>query len=196
MKKFKALMIVGGILLVIGLYVAVSSVYRSPTTITFEIPVGEENYNYVELGLFSGAQLACEFTSNSGPVDVRLFDEAQYRAYQWDGSGTGIANATGGSASFAVTISKGGKYYITIDHGTGQAGSTQTGRLTYKITGTDVTMLAIGAVLLLIGVIMIAVGLQMKKKEVVPQPYLPPSAQGTGIIRFDEKKTPPEMPKK
>lgn len=192
MKRFKILIVVGGILLVIGLIAAVNAPANISKSSGWSIPSGAGYYYvYTLSGMFSGEQLGFNYTLLSGgTVDVYLLNSAAYSSYSYDLSVSsslyGRAASTSGTGS--VVIPADGTYYLVVNHGTGSSGSTQDGTMSIQASGLNVTVLAFGLVFAAIGILLLAFGYRRRREaQVAPPGYAPPSqvtmfpTAGTGL---------------
>ncbi len=191
MKKFAVLIVVGGILALAGIYMSFTGVYSSPQNEPFSIPAGWDYYYLFEMYLFSGATLKGDFTVTSGTVvDLFMFDDVQYLEYSYSGSAPSLYDVRGMSGSFTLSPVKAGTYYVVLDHGPGNDNSIQSGRINLQITGTDMLCLGPGLALLVIGIILLVMGVKMKKVETAPaQPELFQKDE-SGVLYYQEPREP------
>ncbi len=193
MKRFKALIIIGGIFLVIGLIVALGAPTNASSDSTFTVQSGAGYYYYYTLnGMFTGEQLTFTYAlqAGGGTVDVYVLNSAEYSTYSYDLSvpSSLYANPTSTSGSGNVMIPAGGTYYLVVNHGSGSTGSLQTGSMSIQASGLNVTVLVIGLVFAVVGIVLLVLGYRMRSKEQrVPPGYAPPSqvtmfpTAGTGL---------------
>ncbi len=180
MKAFKILVVLGGILLVIGLLLALGSPANLSKDSAYTIPSGAGYYYvYTLSGMFTGEQVTFNYTlSSSGIVDVYLLNAAAYSTYSNDLTvpSSLYANAGSTSGGGSVVIPTDGTYYLVVNHGSGSSGSSQTGEMTIDATGLNVTVLAIGIGLIIVGAVVLAVGYRMRSKaQPAPPGYVAPS---------------------
>lgn len=181
MKRFKALIILGGIFLVIGLIAAVNAPANISKDSGWSIPSGAGYYYVYTLnGMFTGEHVTFNYAlqSGGGSVDVYLLNSAAYSSYSYDLSvpSSLYANAGSTTGSASVVIPSDGTYYVVVNHGSGSSGSIQSGSMSIQATGLNVTVLAIGIVFAVIGIALLAVGYRMRgKAQRAPPGYMPPS---------------------
>jgi len=195
MRKFAILLVLGGILLVAGIWLSITGVYSSPQDEVFSIPAGWDYYYVFEMHLFSGATLKGDYTVTSGtPIDLFIFDDVQYLEYSYSGSAPCLYEVKGMSGSFSMSPANAGMYYVVLDHGPGYDNSTQSGRITLHITGTDMLCLGPGIFLLIVGILLMVAGAKLKKQEVVPVSPEPFQRDQSGVLYYQDAKPPSRPP--
>ena len=198
MKKFRILVVLGGIFLVIGLLIALGSSANLSKDSTFTITSGTAYYYvYTLSGLFAGEQVTFSFALQSGgTVDVYLLNAAAYSSYSYDLSvPTSLyANPGAVSGSGSVVIPADGTYYLVLNHGSGSSGSAQSGTMSIQATGLNVTVLATGVTLAVVGIALLALGYRMRAVEhPAPPGYVAPT-QVTMFPSATALPPPPEQP--
>ncbi len=180
MKAFKVLVVVGGVLLILGIILALGASTDDSRSSTFTIPGGSAYYYaYTFSGMFTGEQLTFNYdVSSSGTVDVYLLDAAAYGTYSYDLTVPSSLYASPGSVvgGGTVSIPADGTYYLVINHGNGYSGIAQAGQMTIHASGLNVTLLAVGIGFAVVGVVLLALGYRMRSKaQPVPRGYVAPS---------------------
>lgn len=180
MKRFKILVVLGGIFLILGLILAWGSPANLSRNSDFTFPAGAGYYYvYTLSGMFSGEHVTFNYALQSGGgVDVYLLNAAEYSAYEYDLSVTAslYANTASTSGTGNVVIPADGTYYLVINHDSASSGSAQSGSMAIQATGLNVTLLALGLVLAVVGIVLLALGYRMRgKAQAAPPGYAPPS---------------------
>lgn len=180
MKRFKVLVVVGGVLLIVGILIALGSPANGSKDSTFTIPNGAGYYyQYTFSGTFAGEQIDFSYAvQSSGTVDVYVLNAAQYSSYAYDLTVTSSLYANPGTVSGtgSVAVPESGTYYLVINHGSGFASSSQDGQMSIRTSGLNVPLLAAGIVLAAAGIVLLALGYRLRTKALAPPPgYLPPS---------------------
>ncbi len=180
MKAFKVLVVLGGILLILGIIVALGAQTSLSRDSTFSIPSGSGYYYvYTLSGMFTGEQVTFSYSVvSSGTVDVYFLTAAAYSTYSFDLTVPSSLYANPGAiaGSGTVSIPADGTYYLVVNHGSGYSGFAQSGGMTIGASGLNVTVLGIGIGLAIVGIALLAVGYRMRSKaQPVPRGYVPPS---------------------
>jgi len=196
MKWSRVLLAFGVVLLLAGLYSAVfGGLVHSPTDRTFSIPAGAYFYGYYKESLSAGQTIRMDFTVTGGStVDVFILNEAQWSDYSYDLSSASLASASGSHGSVSFNVETGGTYYLAIDHGSGYSSSTQEGKATINITGTNTGCLMIGAAIVVVGVLMLVGGFIRGKKEAGEAKDLWQQQQQTAGVVYYHDQQPPNQP--
>lgn len=185
----KPVQIIAYILIVIGIIGLAWSFQPTKGTTTAELPTGQGYFGYVRVSMWLSGHVEGDFevTSGGGTVRFFIFDSVQYEDYGYDGiASDSMFAVTGSSGSFSEDLPTTSTYYLVVDHGSTTAA--QSVKITYKVSGLDFKYLIGGVVLLAIGAVLAVVGLRMKAKAKAATP--PPAAQTapTGeVVMFDKK---------
>jgi hypothetical protein len=167
-KAFQAFLILGGILLIIGIYLGIP-----PTSVTgtgnASIPAGAYYYhfgfNVLKAGLLSGT-----FSEGSGnSVALYIFNAAQYSTWQHTGAVDHMFQTFGAIGSFSASIQSPGQYYIVITHVAGTSGLIQNVQLNYSLDGTNIVFLGSAIILIVVGAALVSVGYTRKRKMDIPR---------------------------
>jgi len=183
---------IGALMVLIGLVVLIGSLHLGEDKREFDINPGELYYNYISVGLFPGAKLSGIYqVSDGSSIELYVFSSQDYENYQNGGTAYYITHASGSSGSFDVTVDTGGTYYIVLEHSDAYNNRRQTGSATYKITGTDVVMLVVGALILVIGLVLTIFGVKLRRKEQAEMAKLM-TLSPSGVSYFQEPLGPAE----
>lgn len=190
-RAWKALLVIGGILLVIGAGVFYSS-FATRTTETHSIPAGDRWYVYFEFNVMTGGSLFVDYASTgSGVIDVFLFTAAQYATYSDQGVSSALHSVVGASeGDFEISLPGSGRYFLAIDHGSGFENVEQSFRATIRLLGIDPAWFYGGIALLALGAVLVVVGLMRKRKAVRTAQTMPPRTD----VTFYPEQRPPEPP--
>ena len=166
MALWKIVNPIGGILIAIGLILALNSVLTSSNTHTEngEILPGYLLY-YETTSEIAGGSLTGTYTVSTGSVDFYIFTASQWEEYKNTGIADNLYHNTGSSGSYSVTFPDIGKYYMVANHAPANIDDTQHLTLTYTMKGVVMTFVIIGVALLAAGIVMLVFGFRMKKKE-------------------------------
>jgi hypothetical protein len=167
-KAFQSFIILGGILLLIGVYLGIP-----PTPVNgsgnASIPAGAYYYhfgfNVLKAGLLSGT-----FSEASGNrVALYIFNAAQYRTWQETGAVDHMFQTFGAIGSFSASILSPGLYYIVLTHVAGTSGLIQNVQLNYSLNGTNIVFLGSAIILIIVGAALVSVGYTRKRKMDIPR---------------------------
>lgn len=180
MKAFRVLVAVGGILLLVGLVLALGASANLSKDSNFTIPMGSAYYyQYTLSGMFTGEKVTFTYSlSSGGTVDVYLLNAAEYSAYSYDLTVISSLYANPGTASGtgSVVIPADGTYYLVVNHGSAFSGTAQSGTMSIRATGLNVVLLGTGVVLAVVGIVVLALGYRSRAKaQAAPRGYVPPS---------------------
>jgi len=157
---------IGALMMLIGLVLMIWAMHSGEESNTFDIDPGAQHYNYIPVNLFSGAKLGGRFSVDGASiVDLYVFNDSNYNLYETGATAPFIAHASGNSGSFEVAIDSGGTYYIVLEHGSGFQSSRQTGSVTHSVAGTNVVTLSIGALVFIVGLLLAAYGVMLRRRE-------------------------------
>jgi len=184
----KPVLIIAYILVVIGFIGLVWSFQPTEGTTTAELPSGDGYYSGFEVSLWFNGHIDGDFEVVSGDGTVRLFvlDEAQYDDYSYDGVASDSLYAyTGSSGSFSVDLPTTSTYYVVVDHGS--VTTAQTVEIAYEVSGIDIIYLVGGVVLLAIGAVLVVVGIRMKARAKAAEPPSAKPVTNGEVVMFDRK---------
>ncbi len=182
---FAYLLIIGGAIMLLWSFQPVSE------TKTIEIPADGGIFYRVTVSGWMSGHVSGSYTTDVGSVNVYVMDKAQYDVYWYELNGDDTMYAHSGTeGTFSLDLPSTSTYYICVDHGMSDS-IAQTVTLKIKITGIEMMWLALGAVVLIIGVLLAVVGMRMKAKERAAMPPAPaPESQPTDVTMFDTKRRP------
>lgn len=180
MRKFRVLVVLGGIFLALGLLFALGAQANDSKDSTFTIPSGAGYYyQYTLSGMFTGEQITFSYgVQSGGTVDVYFLNAAAYSSYSYDLTvPTSLyANTSTGSGTGSVVIPADGTYYLVVNHGSGFTTSAQSGQMSIRASGLNLTLLAAGIALVVVGIALLALGYRMRgKAQAAPPGYVSPS---------------------
>lgn len=189
MRAFRLLISLGGILLIVGVYLVLppSSVSGSQNA---SIPSGANYFYRIGFDVYKAGRISGTFSETNGSgITLYIFTQDQYAAFKAGQSTNNLFTAVGSTGSFSASVAYPGTYYITMQHGSAFTGQTQNVQVSWLLDGSNPTILGIGFTVLAAAVVMIVIGY---RKMARAQP--PPSA--TDVIRFDkpESENPPPPP--
>lgn len=178
MRAFRALISLGGILVIIGIYLVLPAAAVSNTE-TDTIPAG--NYFFrITFSVQKAGQISGTFSETSGnSVTLFVFNGAQLDAYRTGVNSGWMFTASGSSGSYSASIFSPGNYYLVLQHGSAYAAQSQSVQLTWTLDGMNPVWLGIGVSVLIVGVALSSLG-YLKRRGALP----PPSA--TDVIMFDK----------
>ncbi len=188
MKGFQALLIIGGLLIVVGVYLAIPPTPFSATH-TANIPSGANYYYQLAMDVRKGGHISGTFSELSGnTILLYVFNSAQYDAYRSGGSVLDSMFQTSGSTgSFSVAVLTPGTYYIILQHAASTANQAQNVQVSYTIDGMNLIYLGSGLGVLAAGLILAIFGYRRKRKVTPPRTV-------TDVVMFGQPKpetTPP-----
>jgi hypothetical protein len=167
-RAFQAFIILGGIFLIVGVYLGIP-----PTPVTgssnASIPAGAYYYhfgfNVLKAGLISGT-----FSEASGnSIALYIFNAAQYSTWQQTGAVDHMFQTFGAIGSFSASIQSPGQYYIVLTHVAGTSGLIQNVQLNYSLDGTNIVFLGSAIILVIIGAALVSAGYAKKRKMAIPR---------------------------
>ncbi len=188
MRVFQGFSLLGGILLIIGVYVLVPA---SPLSVshTGTINVGANLYLYDKFNVFKSGHLAAQFSESQGQaLRVYVFTDTEYTTFTTQYVPQGLFSSNGpASGSFSVSIPAPGNYYLIFMHGTGLESSTESVSFSAVLDGYNPVILAAGFGLLAAGAVLLVVGYYLRNKYL--DKLLTPAA--SDVVVFDKPSQPP-----
>ncbi len=186
MRAFQALLVLGGILVIVGIYVVFPA---SPVSGAEAASIPTGNYYYrIGFSIFKGGHLSGSFAEASGNiVTLYIFDTSQFDSYRTSGVTTSLFETSGANGSFSALLSSPGNYYIVLQHGTAYSGQAQNVQVSYAIDGINPTILFSGIGTIVGGIFVALLGYARKRKTTPPRAV-------TDVILFDRGRpegTPP-----
>ncbi len=188
MKAFQALVSLGGLLLVIGVYVLLpaSSLTANHTN---TLDPGASVYLYDKLNVLKFGRLTGQFSESQGnALNLYVFTEDQYTTFTTQYVPQGLfSSLEHSSGSFSVSLPSPGNYYLIFTHGTGLETSSQEVNFSLNLDGYNPVILAVGVGLLVGGAISLGVGYHLRNKYL--DKLLTPAA--SDVVVFDKPSPPP-----
>ena len=186
MRAFRALISLGGLLVIIGIYLVIPATAVSSNE-TDTIPAG--NYFFrITFSIQKAGQISGSYSETSGtPITLYLFNGPQLAAYKAGDDSSRMFVTSGSTGSYSASVFSPGDYYLVLEHGAAYSTQAQNVQLSWTLEGMNPVWLALGISVLVIGVVLSSLG-YLKRRGALP----PPSA--TDVIMFDRPKpegTPP-----
>lgn len=175
------LIIIGGILIMVGMIIALSlGVFRNQAE-NFEILAGDY-CNYFEVPGSAVGQIKGDFNSNSGIVDMYILTERQFATYIDYGKPISgyLYFKSGSLGTFTCNLSGNEKIYIAFDHDIGYQNIAQSVTVHLNTSAVDVTMMIPGITLIASGAVIVYYGSGLKKLEILAEPK-----KASNVIIFD-----------
>ncbi|MCU0859245.1 MAG: hypothetical protein MUE55_01475 [Thermoplasmata archaeon] len=192
MKMGKILKAVGGVIAVIGIFIIAGAVLPADDDFTAQLPGGDYYYVMSYGGLIAGS-IDFEFTVSDGSVVVYVFSAEEFATYEETASADPLYTTSGDSGSFTFEVPDTGTYYFVFEHTTAYWMWTQDIEVVTTINGVGVFGLALGAVLIAVGVVVYFYGTKAWKQE---QTMVPPGQPAPiNVVMFgNEQQRPPAQP--
>ncbi|HEX7392513.1 MAG TPA: hypothetical protein VF374_06125 [Thermoplasmata archaeon] len=187
MKKGKILIAVGVMVLVLGIYFAVFAVLPTDDTENVTIPAGEWYYVF-SLGGIIGGSVDVDYTVADGSIHVFVFNSDQYAEYESTGVAQVLYSHSGDSGSFTFDLPDSGTYYIVLEHGLLSVLFDQDVAFQTTISGTSITGIVTGVVLIVVGAVIAFYGSKLKARESVAAP--PPPQTGVTFFQGQQQNPP------
>ena len=186
MRAFRALISLGGLLVIVGVYLVLPATAVSKSE-TDTIPAG--NYFFrITFSIQKAGQISGTYSETAGnSVTLFVFDGSQLGAYRTGDNSSRMFATSGSSGSYSASFSSPGDYYLVLQHGSAYSSQSQSVQLTWTLDGMNPGWLGIGVTVLIIGVALSSLG-YVRRRRALP----PPSA--TDVIMFDKPssgETPP-----
>lgn len=181
MRPFRILIAVGGILLIVGIYLVIPANSVSGNQ-TANIPPGAAYYYHIGFNVVKGGRISGTFSNiNLTSLQLFIFNDQQYSTYQSGGSPDNMFTTTGASGSFSASIQTPGNYYLILQHTASMTNSGLIVQVSWLIDGSNITLLGAGLAVLAAAVAMIIVGYRKMGKS-------QPAPAAADVIRFDQPK--------
>ncbi|HET7404481.1 MAG TPA: hypothetical protein VFJ63_00010 [Candidatus Bathyarchaeia archaeon] len=186
MRAFRALISIGGLLIIISVYLLLPGGSISGTD-TASIPSGANNFYRIGFNVYKASEIAGSYSLSDGSsITLYVMNDQQLTAYK---SGLGTSNmfvTSGPSSTFTASITGPGNVYLVFQHGSSYTNQIQNVSVSWTLDGSNVTILAGGFALLIAGAVLTFIGYRKARSS---QP--PPSA--SDVVMFNQPK-PPETP--
>jgi hypothetical protein len=180
-KGFQVLLIIGGLLIIVGVYLAIPPVPFTSSH-TANLPSGGNYYYELGLQVGKGGHISGTFSELSGnTIVLYLFNSAQYGAYRSGSVYDSMFQTSGTTGSFSANVLTPGAYYIVLQHGANTANQAQNVQVSYTIDGMNLIYLGSGLGVLIVGLVLAAFGYRRKSKVTPPRAV-------TDVVVFGEPK--------
>jgi hypothetical protein len=186
LRAFRALISLGGLLVIIGIYLVLPATAVSNTE-TDTIPAGGNYFFRITFSVQKAGQISGTYSETAGnSVTLFVFNNVQLDAYRTGDNSSRMFVTSGSSGSYSASVFSPGDYYLVLQHGSAYSAQSQNVQLTWTLDGMNLVWLGIGVSVLIVGVALSSLG-YLKRRGALP----PPSA--TDVIMFNQPK-PPEQP--
>jgi hypothetical protein len=166
-KAFQAFLILGGIILIIGVYFIIPPI---PVTGSgnASIPAGAYYYRF-SFSVVKAGRLSGTFSEASGnSITLYIFNAAQYSTWQETGTVDHMFETIQATGSFSASIQSPGQYYIVLTHAAGTGGLIQNVQVNYSLDGMNIVFLGSGIILVIVGASLVYAGYTRKRKTAIP----------------------------
>lgn len=169
MERWQILRGAGGLLIGIGLLIAIGGVVllgnSDSETKNEQIPAGYYLY-FVTTSAMSGASVSGSYSVSPGAVDFFVFTEAQYHDFVSLGSSDYIYyKSQSSSGTFDVALPGTGIFYMVVYNPSMTATTDQQFTITYVLKGMAWTPTIIGGVMIAAGALLIFFGIRSKASK-------------------------------
>ncbi|HEX9341810.1 MAG TPA: hypothetical protein VF992_11675 [Thermoplasmata archaeon] len=171
------LVVLGAIFLLGGIGGLAYSAVPTTDSSTVTIPSGADWYYVYDFPLVTGGHLTGSFEEVAGgTVDVFVFTDTQYKAYDGGGAAQPLSATSGSSGQLDVALPGWDTFHLIFDHGAGYDATQQDVRVEITVSGIGPPIFVFGGIVaLVLGVVFLAVAAAMKRRERrAPQVWLPP----------------------
>lgn len=161
-----ALIVIGGIVLVIGVASLALGYLPSTETDTTTIPSGPNWYVAFDFPIVGGGYLSGNFQELAGGnVNVYVFTDAQYRDYDAGAYSGALFTTSGSSGQLNVALPGSDMFHLVVEHAAGYQAFQQDVRVTRAITRIGPVPLGVGLVATAIGMALVGFGLHRRNRE-------------------------------
>ena len=171
------LAVVGAILLLGGIAALASSFQPLTDSATITIPSGAQWYYAYDFSLLANGHVSGSFQERTGgTVDVYVFTDAQYQAYDGGGSPQPLFSTGGSSGQVDVALPGSDTFHLVFDHGSGYDAVQQDVDVVITVSGIGPPSYFIaGIVALGIGTVLIAIAAwKERRNNRAPRPTFAP----------------------
>ena len=194
-RTARILIVVGIVLVVAGLFSIFYAMLPAGSRDTAallpnDLTTQTEYYSEYSWSVLSGGTVQGTFTVTNGtPVDVFVFNDADYNAWVNGQNLTGLYNATAASGTLNLQVSGWNTYHIVFAHGPGYGGQEQDVSVDLTSTGTDPGFFLGGIAAAAIGIVLAAFAVLLLRRPAEHPPsgvlesratYMPPPAPSSG----------------
>jgi len=173
----RILLIVGAILIAAGIGAAVYGSTPASVSETDPLPVGWQNFNEFQWGVVAGGTIQGSWQCENGtPVQVFVYNDADYNDYVNGANLTGLFNVTAASGTISLSVPGFNTYHFVLQHGAGYENTTQYVSVTLTTAGSDPTYTIGGIVAVVVGALLIAYAVRRSRRTAAPPGTLPSRA--------------------
>src|SRR5213596_2570126 len=164
MRGYIVLLAVGIVAALIGVGVLAAGFTPQTHPLFFAISAGANHYVRYQFSVVTGGSVSGTFAADTGTVNVWVMTDAQRGA-------------------FSADLPSGGTYFVETGHGGGYESTVQTGTEDVTINALPTSPFVTSVVILAVGAVLLGVGLWWRTKPArpaatwsTPPPYMPPGA--------------------
>jgi len=183
MRGYIVLLAVGIVAALIGVGVLAAGFSPQTHPLFFAISAGANHYVRYQFSVVTGGSVSGTFTADSGTVNVWVMTDAQHTAFIATGTLTYLSATSGASGAFSADLPSGGTYFVETGHGSGYESTVQTGTEDVTINALPTSPFVTSVVIIAVGAVLLGVGLWWRTKPArpaaiwsTPPPYMPPGA--------------------
>ncbi|HEX9708469.1 MAG TPA: hypothetical protein VGB42_00615 [Candidatus Thermoplasmatota archaeon] len=170
MRRSQAFSIIGGLLLIGGIFFLRGAGAPGDENNSFSIPSGEGWFYEYELSFVGEGRITGSYTVQSGgAVELFVFTKNQRDAFVEGGLPGNEFHTTGTAGAFDVRV-PGGTHYLVFTHTSSNYGTGKNVDLNWQISGYDTMATIIGVVLLLAGIGTYVAWYKARKREEAERP--------------------------
>src|SRR3989441_3770310 len=183
MRGYIVLLAVGIVAALIGVGVLAAGFSPQTHPLFFAISAGANRYVRYQFSVVTGGSVSGTFAADTGTVNVWVMTDAQHTAFISTGTLSYLSATSGASGAFSADLPSGGTYFVETGHGGGYESTTQTGTEEVTINALPTSPFVTSVVILAVGAILLGVGLWWRTKPArpaatwsMPPPYMPAGA--------------------
>ncbi len=202
-RTLRLLLILGLILAIAGVAALAYSTQLPEQAGVAPIPAGWEFYNEVHWAFLDGGTIQGTFQeANNTPVNVLVYNDADYNAFVNTDNRTPIVNVTEASGTISLSVSGFDTYHVVFQHPPGYENVSQNVTVDFTATGMDPTFAVGGIAVIAIGGLLVAYSVLRSRRTAtaggplpsratipMPPPTGPDMSTGSGTYRV-----PPPLP--
>ena len=164
-RSSRILILFGVILLAAGPLSILYGVSPGYANTTAPIGPGWENYNQFQWAVLAGGSVQGTWQSLNGtPVEVFLYNDAQYGAYVSGSNLTGLYHAAAVNGTISLSVSGFDTYHVVIQHAPGYEDTYQEGSVDLMSTGADPTFTLGGVAAMVIGALLVVYAVRRSRR--------------------------------
>lgn len=176
-RTLRILLVVGAILLIGGIAAVALGSQPARVNETDYLPPGWEYYQEFPKAVLTGGTIDGSWqTENGTPMQVLVYNDADYGAYVYLDNRTALYNVTATSGSLSLTVPGFNTYHVVAQHAAGYEDTDLTFTLQLTQTGLDPTLTIGGAVAIVFGALSLAYVVHARRSPESPAGILPSRA--------------------